>query len=93
MTNTSLSGQRHDFTFTMQMAQLRDKILLQKIAIVIKELRDKKGLTQEAVYNDINIHIGRIETAKANLSVSTLSKICEYFNVSLSDFFKKIEKT
>ncbi|PVD53819.1 XRE family transcriptional regulator [Terrimonas sp.] len=68
-------------------------MLLQKIAIVIKELREKKGLTQEAVYNDINIHIGRIETAKANLSVSTLSKICEYFNVSLSDFFKKIEKT
>lgn len=74
------------------MAQLRDKILLQKIAIVIKDLRDKEELTQEAVYNDTNIHIGRIETAKANLTISTLSTICRYFDISLSDFFKKIDK-
>ncbi|HRQ49598.1 MAG TPA: helix-turn-helix transcriptional regulator [Agriterribacter sp.] len=74
------------------MAQLRDKILLKKIAIVIKELRENEGLTQEAVYNDTNIHIGRIETAKANLSVSTLSAICTYFKISLSDFLKKVER-
>lgn len=74
------------------MAQLRDKILLKRIAIVIKELRENEGLTQEAVYNDINIHIGRIETAKANLSVSTLSAICKYFKISLSDFLKKVER-
>lgn len=74
------------------MAQLRDKILLRKIAIIIKELRENEGLTQEAVYNDINIHIGRIETAKANLSVSTLSAICKYFKISLSDFLKKVER-
>ncbi|WP_414635430.1 helix-turn-helix domain-containing protein [Agriterribacter sp.] len=74
------------------MAQLRDKILLKRIAIVIKELRENEGLTQEAVYNDTNIHIGRIETAKANLSVSTLSAICKYFKISLSDFLKKAER-
>ncbi|HRO45539.1 helix-turn-helix transcriptional regulator [Agriterribacter sp.] len=73
------------------MAQLRDKILLRKIAIVIKELRENEGLTQEAVYNDIYIHIGRIETAKTNLSISTLSTICKHFKISLSDFFKKVE--
>jgi hypothetical protein len=61
------------------MPQIRDKKLLQKIAIVIKELRNNVELSQEEVYNETNIHIGRIETAKANLSVSTLSALCKLF--------------
>jgi transcriptional regulator with XRE-family HTH domain len=73
------------------MGQLRDNKLLQKIAIVIKELREEKGVSQEEVYNDINIHIGRIETAKGNLSVSTLSALCKYFKISLSEFHKRVE--
>ena len=73
------------------MGQIRDNKLLQKIAVVIKQLRDDKGVSQEEVYNDINIHIGRIETASANLSVSTLSALCKYFKISLSEFFKRVE--
>jgi transcriptional regulator with XRE-family HTH domain len=71
--------------------QIRDIKLLQKIALTIKKLRDENGLTQQDVYNDINIHIGRIETAKANLSISTLAHLCKYFKVKLSDFFKMVE--
>jgi transcriptional regulator with XRE-family HTH domain len=64
---------------------------LQKIALVIKELRDERELSQEEVYNETNIHIGRIETAKANLSVSTLSALCKFFKIKLSDFLKRVE--
>jgi transcriptional regulator with XRE-family HTH domain len=71
--------------------QIRDKKLLQKIALVVKELRTNGNLSQEEVYNDTNIHIGRIETAKANLTVSTLSALCKYFKIPLSDFHKKVE--
>ena len=77
--------------FHRRMGQLRDTKLLQKIALVIKDLREAEDLTQEDVYNDTNIHIGRIETAKANLSVSTLSSLCKYFKIKLSDFHKRIE--
>ena len=73
------------------MPQIRDKKLLQKIALVIKELRNNMELSQEEVYNETNIHIGRIETAKANLSVSTLSALCKFFKVSLSEFHKRVE--
>ncbi len=73
------------------MKQIVDKSLLQKIALVIKELRRINDVTQEEVYNEIHIHIARIETAKANLSVSTLSEICKYFDITLSDFHKKVE--
>lgn len=73
------------------MGQIRDTKLLQRIALVAKQLREEKGLTQEDVYNDTNIHIGRIETAKANLSVSTLSALCKYYKVKVSEFYKMVE--
>ena len=73
------------------MGQIRDDKLLKKIAVVIKQLREAKGVSQEEVYNDINIHIGRVETASANLSVSTLSALCKYFKIGLAEFFKRVE--
>jgi len=75
------------------MPQIRDTRLLQKIALAIKQLRETKGVSQEEVYNDINIHIGRIETAKANLSVSTLSALCKYFKIKISEFHKMVEES
>ena len=74
------------------MGQVRDNRLLKKIAVAVKELRQEAGLTQEDVYNETNIHIGRIETAKANLTISTLAGICKFFNISLSSFFERVEK-
>ena len=74
------------------MSQLRDKKLLHKIALVIIELRKAKSVSQADVYNDTNIHIGRIETARTNLSVSTLSEICKYFKIPLSEFHKRVEE-
>lgn len=74
------------------MVQTRNNILLKKIAVRLKTLREEKGLTQEEMYNETNIHIARIETAKVNISVSTLSSLCKFFNVSLVEFFKKIDK-
>lgn len=72
------------------MGQIKDEVLLNKIALRLKKLREKKGVSQELVYHETEIHIARIETAKNNLTVSTLSKLCEYFGVSLSEFFKGI---
>jgi len=74
------------------MDNIKNTALLQKISLVLKELRNNAGLTQEQVYNDINIHIGRLETSKANVSVSTIAAICEYFEISLTEFFKRVEK-
>ncbi len=70
------------------MGKRKSEDLLRKIALRLKQLREQKGLTQENFYNDTGIHIGRIETLKRNVSVSTLEDICKYFNISLSDFFQ-----
>lgn len=73
------------------MGQIRNDKLLKLIALRIKELRLEKDISQEDFYIDTNIHIARIETAKINLSISTLNAICEYFDITLREFFKDIQ--
>jgi DNA-binding XRE family transcriptional regulator len=91
MTYSSLGKKMFSATLRLLMGQIKDTKLLQKIALVTKQLRENNGVTQEEVYNDTNIHIGRIETSKANLSVSTLSALCKYFKIKMSDFHKMVE--
>ena len=71
--------------------QYQDKELLNKIILTIKQVRKKHGVTLENFYFETGIHLARIEQGKTNISVSTLSKICNYFNLSLGDFFKLVE--
>jgi DNA-binding XRE family transcriptional regulator len=73
------------------MAQVRDQKLIGKIALALKQLREEKGLSQEEVYNETNIHIGRIETGKANPTISTLSVLCKYYKLRLPQFFDLVE--
>jgi transcriptional regulator with XRE-family HTH domain len=72
----------------LQMSRQRtNKILISNIAIRIKKLRDERRITQEKFFIDTDIHIARIESGKSNITVSTLSSICEYLDISLTDFF------
>lgn len=72
------------------MPQVRNQILLEKIGYRLKTLREKANLTQEEVFNDTGIHIGRIETATSNVTVSTLEAICKYYKIGLDQFFKNL---
>lgn len=70
------------------MGRLRNnKLLLQAIAARLRELRKERDLSQIDVYIDTDIHIGHIERGRTNISVSTLWDICEYYNISLAEFF------
>lgn len=70
----------------------RDTMLLEAIASRLKALRVAKGVSQETVYEDTGIHIGKIETARYNITVSTLSKLCNYYGITLKEFFDKLSK-
>lgn len=74
------------------MKHIRDNTLLAKIAFVLKRLREDRELTQLDVYDDTNIHIGRIEAAKINLTLSSLASLCQYYEISMVDFFKLVEQ-
>ena len=71
------------------MKQGKNTKLLRNIALRIKELREQKGITQEDFYNDTGINIGRIERAINNVSITTLDKICNYFDITLKDLSAK----
>ena len=58
----------------------------------LKEIRLANWLTQNDVYYDLGIHIGRIESYKVDLSIITLNTVCNYFEITLVEFFKKVEK-
>lgn len=67
-----------------------DSSIIESVSDKIKQLRESKGISQETFYIDTDIHIARIESGKSNITISTLSDICKYFNISLSEFFKDI---
>lgn len=67
--------------------QFVDKDLLAEITLGIKTLREEKNITLETFFFDTGIHLARIEQGKINITVSTLSQICRYFNISLKEFF------
>lgn len=80
------------------MGQYKNEKLLKAISLVSKEYREKKGVNQQAVNTDIKeakkvaFHIGRIEAAKNNVSVSTLHLLCEYFEIPVSEFLTRVEE-
>ena len=80
------------------MEQIKNERLLSAVKLVLKELRAKTGLTQEQIANnikankDLSIHIGRNETGNQNMTISTIYELCEYYKVSISDFFKRVEE-
>ena len=80
---------KHEFCLLMG-KQRKNTILVSKIASRIKQLREEKGISQDSFFIDTEIHIARIESGSSNITVSTLSAICDYFGISLSDFFKEI---
>ena len=71
--------------------QHSNPILNEQIVVRIKQLRKEKNVTLEVFYFDTGIHLARIEQGKQNITVATLSKICEYFELKLSDFFLLVE--
>ncbi|HHC78605.1 MAG TPA: XRE family transcriptional regulator [Flavobacteriia bacterium] len=73
------------------MAQIKDDILLKKIALCIKQIRKDAAITLDDFYVDTGIHLARIEQGKTNISIITLSAICNYFDISLKDFFSLLE--
>lgn len=66
-----------------------DKILLEKLAKRIKELRKSHKYTQDDLSDLSNIArstLGNIETAQNDITFTKLNKIASAFNLSLSEF-------
>lgn len=80
------------FHFARMTKQYVDKELLSDIANILKTLRARLNVNLEAFYFDTGIHLTRIEQSETNITVSTISQIYRYFNISLKDYFALVEQ-
>lgn len=64
--------------------------LTKSIAQKLKQLRTEKGLSQEFVYLETEVHVGRVESGNVNISIVTLAILCNYYKITLKDFFDGI---
>lgn len=69
----------------------RNEKLLREVSKRLKQLREAKGVSQADVYIDTDLNMARVEGGKTSLSLSTLSRLCDYYGITLEEFFKGIK--
>ncbi len=67
-----------------------DDKLLELIAERMKELRKERGYTQEFVVERTGLKLPEHEAKSAFPSLVSISVLCEFYNITVSDFFKSI---
>lgn len=68
----------------------------EKIGKEIRRLRGSLGISQETLAFEAKIdrrYMSDVENGKRNISLDILCRIANYFNLSLSDFFARVENT
>lgn len=68
--------------------QRRNEKVLREVAERLRDLRNKRGLSQDTVYIDTDVNVKRIEVGSINISLTTLIILCNYYGVTLEEFFK-----
>lgn len=71
--------------------QRKNDLLIKNISERFKAIREERGLTQEKVRADTDMNIGRIEMGQHSMTVRTLWDLCDYYGITLEDFFRGIE--
>lgn len=77
--------------FRIMKKQRRNEILHDRIVERLKKIRKQKGFTQEDVRFDLDINISRIEMGQHSITITTLADLCDYYGITLEEFFRGIE--
>lgn len=72
------------------MKHTNDK-LLRSIAARLKQLRTERGYTQEVVTDRTGVNVGLYEVGATNITIVLLSVLCDFYEVTLEEFFSSIE--
>lgn len=65
--------------------------VIRSVIARLRELRHERGLSQKEVFLDTDINIGRIESGRGNISISTLADLCAYYEIPLREFFDTLD--
>ena len=61
------------------------------IGLAVSSLRNNREISIEKLSHEINMekkYLWMIEKGKTNITINTLIKICNFFEISLLEFFK-----
>ena len=75
------------FPHCIDMGQRKNIDVQQKVALRLKEVRNQKGMSLQEVCDETGINVARIEAIPQNVTIDTLSNLCEYYDISLKEFF------
>ncbi|MBB4800504.1 transcriptional regulator with XRE-family HTH domain [Flavobacterium nitrogenifigens] len=67
---------------------ISEETFISNLGIHIRQLREKKGLSQQALADDCDIprnQIGRIERAEINTGIKTLIRIANALDIDLNE--------
>ncbi len=73
------------------MAKRHDEKLLRRIAERLRDIRKELKITQDVVKEEIGVAISEIEGGRMNPTIMTIAILCEYYDVTLEEFFRGIE--
>lgn len=65
----------------------RDEKLLEKVVLRIKELRAQYGHSQADLNAATDVDVANIETGSNFPNLTTISIICEFYDITLDKFF------
>lgn len=72
-----------------------NKALADDVGALVRQLRVAAGMSQEEFADRCGVHrtyIGSIERGEKAITLETAQKIVEALNISLSQFFQKLEE-
>ncbi len=67
----------------------RNEKLIRGCGDAIAELREARGLSQEKVLFETNIHLSNIENGRQDITIATLVELCSTYDTSLEDFLRE----
>ena len=68
-----------------------DKDFMNLVVQRLKSIRKQKNILPNTVFKNTGFHIGRLETQpQKNLSISSLKKLCDFYDMSLEEFFEDL---
>lgn len=64
--------------------------LSKEVAQRLKELREAKNLSEETVFQDTGLDLKVVEDGKTDLLIEDVICLCNYYGITLKDFFKDL---
>lgn len=69
--------------------------VLQSLGKALREAREKRGLSQEALSLETGVHrnyIGGVERGERSPSVAAVAKLADALDISLADLFREADR-